>query len=92
MLQCRCLGGLEAWGLAVDSLRNDSINQALEAETGDESASEPELDHPTPATAPAAPPLQPDPALMHQLEQLVAQAKSLPPAVRDATLKEVGCT
>ena len=39
MLFCRSLGGLEAWGLAVDSLREESAREVAEAELANEAPS-----------------------------------------------------
>jgi hypothetical protein len=84
-LPCRCLGGLEAWGLAVDSLRQDNIIAALQLDAEEGAAAEPDSN----PSSPAVPAAQPDPEIMAQVEQLLAQAKALPPAVRDATINQV---
>lgn len=98
-LKCRGLGGLEAWGLHVESLRAESAQAAIAAEEACEavagSANNDDLVEDCPEISGEAVIIRrglgtnADPAVLLQFENALESALQLPATVRDATLGQV---
>ena len=94
--RCRLLGGLEAWELSVDSMREDEHQEAQEAEAEADAVPEdiPEpnagaADTEASAAAEALPGPLADAGVLIGLEQLLAQLRTCPAAVQATTLDQV---
>lgn len=94
---CRLLGGLEEWDLSVDSMREEQQEEAAEADTAvaaaaaaeadcEEASSDGFADAELPASSPAD---QPDADSLISFQQLLAQLRTLPASVQNATRNQV---